>query len=240
MQTNLVLSITRLSKFLLIGVSIYLISIGSSARPRLEHITNLNELSVFMQTYYVNPQPELIPDVIRYIGSHDLLSKYKNAIIPTQVFFSTVVAENPSAKEKWLKLTDQQDPKTTAILTKALNETPEQIIVATPNSPARNDAYWAAYFASGNLQYLNKIIDQLKYLDERKNLNLYMTAASAEWSLAGNARTDQKVGLTVMIMLGGDNFKMRGIASDILNKGPEGISAQIKAVFKEQHEKGIW
>jgi hypothetical protein len=49
--------------------------------------------------------------------------------------------------------------------------------------------YWGAFFASGNTDYLKKLIDQLHYVDERDDFSLFMTGVTAEWSLAARGAT---------------------------------------------------
>ncbi len=65
---------------------------------------------------------------------------------------------------------DKQEPKLQKLLIKALDNTPKKLISETDDGPVRNDIYWSAFFASDDLMYLNKIIEQLKYLNERKDV----------------------------------------------------------------------
>lgn len=209
-----------------------------AAQP--QKIDSENSLSRFMQPYYLHPRPDLVASAIRYIGSSNDMASNKSAILPTEAFFSVIFARYPSRREQWSKLVAEQHGETRAVLEKALHESPQELIDTTAVSPALNDMCWAAYFASGGLTYLNKIVDQLKHLGERKNLTLYLTAASAEWSLSSISKTDRKVKMSMLAMEIGDDPKMRVIAADILNKTPEQIREQTIKVLKRQHQKGIW
>ncbi|QOL24699.1 hypothetical protein LP316_10155 [Thalassotalea sp. LPB0316] len=80
----------------------------------------------------------------------------------------------------------------------------------------------------------------LNYLDDRQDINLFLTASSAKWSLASNARHHLQVKMAMEAMKVGDALEMRPIAAEILEKAPEAMRAETIAVLKEQKEKGIW
>ncbi|MHB1232595.1 MAG: hypothetical protein ACYCZQ_08465 [Burkholderiales bacterium] len=87
----------------------------------LNKVTNENELEYFIQTYYMHPQPQLVPFAIEYLGSSKLLSKYKNAALPTAAFFSKLFSDNPSSISDWKKVIDKQDTETRAMLIQAVH-----------------------------------------------------------------------------------------------------------------------
>ena len=219
---------------------VFLLCLTSFAGEKLENITTESEFEYFTQAYYMHPQPELIPRAIEYLGSSRLLTKHKNAELPTAAFFSKLFLDNSALVGGLRKVIDRQDPETQALLIKAINNTPEQLAKQTANGAAQNDIFWGAFFASGDYAYLNKLIDQLKFLDERKDIGLYLTAASAKWSLSSNARTHFRVRMAMEAMKVGDVRKMRPIATDILEKTPEQIREETAEVIREQKEKGVW
>ena len=209
-----------------------------AAQP--QKIDSESSLSRFMQPYYLHPRPDLVASAIRYLGSSNVMASNKSAVLPTEAFFSVIFSRYPSRRKQWSKLVSEQHGETRAVLEKALHESPQELIDATAVSPALDDMCWSAYFASGSLTYLNKIVDQLNHLGERKNLTLYLTAASAEWSLSSISRTDRKVRMSMLAMEVGDDPKMRAIAAAILKTTPEQIREQTIKVLKRQHKNGIW
>lgn len=232
-------SLHTFGKYLLSVIAL-IFSFSCLADKKLERISTENELNYFTQTYYLHPQPELVPQAIIYLGRNKILTKYPSAERPMLAFFSKVFADNPSLAKDCKKLIKEQEPHARALLLKALDDSPEALVSETQDGSARNDMYWAMFFASGEYAYLNKLIEQLKYLNERKDMRLYLTAASAKWSLSSNARTDLKVRAAMEAMKVGDVLEMRPIAADILQKTPEQIREETIAILKTQKENGTW
>jgi hypothetical protein len=54
-------------------------------------------------------------------------------------------------------------------------------------SPDLNDVYWTLYFATGNAKYLDNLLKVvMEYYNETRNINYYMAARSAMWSISSN------------------------------------------------------
>lgn len=70
------------------------------------------------------------------------------------------------------------------ILTK---NTPFNLKEMNPNDPGQLDMLWGAFTASGNPQYVKRIISVLPLLDQRDDPAKFTMAASAKWSLKSNA-----------------------------------------------------
>jgi hypothetical protein len=87
---------------------------------------------------------------------------------------------------------------------------------------------------------VGKIIDQLKHLDERKDFDLFLTAASAEWSLASNSQNHPRVKAILEIQKHDGIGNMRLIAKEILEENPAQIEAKHRMIINEQRKKGIW
>ena len=103
-----------------------------------------------------------------------------------------------------------------------------------------NDAYWGAYFASGDIYYIEKIVSHLEFTDEREDMWKYLMAGSAEWSLCSNATTQPRV-KAALIML--EKVAEPDIASKIknlLNSDPSVAAQKIQDVVNEQRKKGVW
>ena len=103
-------------------------------------------------------------------------------------------------------------------------------------SPPYNDINWAAYFASGNTDYLDNILKNTPYDLEREDLNLFMTGFSAKWSLCSNARQDKNVKAYLESVEEGEKYPI----AEILEKEPYEFREKAIQVVKEQREKGVW
>lgn len=225
---------------LMIGALILTATQSVSALEKLEKITNMNEFGYFSQTYYLQPQPELITSAITFIGSSDLASD-PDAEAPLLMSFSCLFSKyDSSEKDKWKATIETIAEPGRSLLTQSINSSPLQLLDEAPTSPAKNDMNWACFFATGDLEYLDSIVETLKYLDDRKDIILYLTAASAKWSLSSNARNHFKVRMAMEAMKVGGVPDMRPIAEEILEKSPQTIREETVAVLKKQKEEGVW
>ncbi len=64
---------------------------------------------------------------------------------------------------------------------------PFNLKTMNPNDPGQLDMLWGAFTASGNPQYVKRIISVLPLLDQRDDPMKFTMAASAKWSLKSNA-----------------------------------------------------
>ncbi len=206
----------------------------------LREVTNSNELNYFSQTYYLKPKPHLIPSAINYIESSGL-SENPNAKAPLLMSFSCIFSlYKREEKNEWKGLIGKLSKPSKELLGRSINESPSELLASISTSPAKNDMNWACYFATGDIKYLNNIIHTLKHLEERQDMNLFLTAASAKWSLAANAEKHTEVKSAMMAMKLGDAIPMRAIAKEILEEGPEVIRDKTITTLKAQKEAGIW
>jgi hypothetical protein len=105
-----------------------------------------------------------------------------------------------------------------------------------PNSEL-NDIYWTLFFSSGNVQYINYLITVINnYNNETKNINYYLAARSAMWSMALNIRTYPQVREYFI----SSNIKNNILKEYIINTSPDKIQSETIEFIRQQREKGIW
>ena len=104
-------------------------------------------------------------------------------------------------------------------------------------SPDLNDVYWTLFFSSGNVQYINYLITIINnYHNETKNINYYMAARTAMWSIASNMKTFFQVREYFIR----NNLNNNALKEYILNTDPDKILNETIEFIKQQREKGIW
>lgn len=189
--------------------------------------------------YYLSPKPELISQLIDFIGRNEASSK-ATSIAPNLGFFSRIFADNPARHVEWKASIDRQQEKTRKLLMKALEHSPDQLIQELSISPARNDMWWGIFFASGDKKVIHSLIDQLEYLNEIDKPRLYSTAMTAKWSLAENARFYSTVKQLIEELREKGSLEMQQAAIDMLKPNPQAILDEYKAVAKSQKAKGVW
>ncbi len=207
---------------------------------RLEPVTNAEAFENFTQTFYFDPRPELIDSALRYVSSSEITLK-KSAEAPLIMSFSCMFSRYDTANnEKWKSTINDLTEPAKSLLTKSINNTPVELLATIDESPAKNDMNWACFFATGDILYFNNIAANLKYLDERKDLNRYLTAASAKWSLASNAKRHMSVRMAIEDMKSRGVPEIRLVAEDMLTKDPRIFLEEMKSVVKVQRDKGGW
>ena len=206
-------------------------------------ITNKEEFFNFLTYYYKRPQPSLIVTAIRYMQNNGIPSKNTD-MPPLLGFFADVFASNQNCMKEWTAEIDKTTGLTNEVLKSALkySQSPGKLTQFDPANanPGLNDICWGAFFVNGKEIYLDALLKRLSYLNERKSLMLYLTAASAEWSLSSNARQHPKVKAFLEAKLSDAPPDLKTIIKEMLEKSPADLQESVGRVVKEQHEKKVW
>jgi hypothetical protein len=199
-----------------------------------------DDVSAFMQTYYVHPRPELIGDLIDALHSTGFLQKGNNAFSVIG-FFSEIFAANPSRLSQWQVLIAKQDDQTRTALDRALSVSrAEGVLNANGHSAELNDEYWGAFFASGNPKFVQRLVDQLRYFDERNDEALFLAGGTAKWSLASVAQMQPAVRLAIeQAKIKADKRTQEQI-TELLAEDPASIKQEIRQIFEKQRQAGKW
>jgi len=112
-----------------------------------------------------------------------------------------------------------------------LNNEPFNLRQLKPANPSHLDMLWGAFFASGESQYVKRIISALTFLDQRRDPFKYATAASAKWSLKSRSLHDAKVLETCRDELGKSSEPIRAHLLDIVSQ------AEGKAMLVDEREE---
>jgi hypothetical protein len=100
-----------------------------------------------------------------------------------------------------------------------------------------NDIYWTLFFSSGNFQYINYLITVINnYSNETRNINYYLAARSAMWSMASNIRTYSQISEYFVR----NNLINNRLKEYILNTNPDRIQNETVEFIRQQREKGVW
>jgi hypothetical protein len=102
-----------------------------------------------------------------------------------------------------------------------------------PVDPNHLDMLWGAFFASGEPQYLKRIIWAMSFLDQRTDPFKYATAAAAKWSLKSHALDDANILETCRDELREASGPIRNHLLDIVSQ------VEGKAMLIDEREEAI-
>jgi hypothetical protein len=229
---------TRSSQLLLaLGISALA---GAAAAEKIPSLKTISEVQDFMQSYYLQPRPELIPDLIDAMHSSGFTQT--PAAAPGVIgFFSEVFAANPNRLPQWQSAVAKQDEQTQAVLNQAVSLSKAGgVLTLNQHSPALNDEYWGAFFASGNPQFIRKLVDQLRFFDEREDFLLFASGATAKWSLASNAQLRPRVRQIIEQAKAGTDKRTQELIDQLLAQGPERVKQEMINIIATQRQSGKW
>ena len=190
--------------------------------------------SDILQTYYLHKDKDITEKTIVFLNSPQADFVRLKPILTG--FFGALFASDTVVKRNIISEINQLENSDFKKLFSLLDTSNiDTIYFNEKKSPAYNDMNWSSYFASGNLKYLDNIISNIHYSNERIDRNLFLTGASAKWSLCSNARQD----LNVKKYLKSQKKNNKSVG-EILKKEPYEFKEEMITVIKEQRAKGLW
>jgi hypothetical protein len=230
----------RPATFVLLFVGFATIAMAQD-RPR--EIDSLEAFSRLSVTYYRDPHPELIASSIAFLQKTGF-PQDQGQVTPLIGFYAEIFASNREQLPAWTAQISKTTGQTNSTLIAALKYAQDlgSITRVKPEeaNPSSNDMCWGAYFASGKDQYIRALVGRLAYLSERQSLTLFLTAASAQWSLCSNAEQHVAVRRTLEKELAAVPPNIQRALEALLTKSPVEIQESMEAVLHAQHEKKIW
>ncbi len=207
------------------------------AKHRLESF----DLGELMDSYYLDPRPEFIDEAIYALSESDILEN-SETFPPAVGFLTEVFSSNPTRIGAWKETISKQPDGPRGVLTNALKLSADTSAIKTalPVSPSQNDMFWGAYFASGDIAYLDLLISNLAFCDERKDLNLFLTGGSAKWSLSSNIRQHFRVKEHVQTRLVDLNGTKNQPLNEAIESAPGDLKEEMVEILRTQHAAGIW
>jgi hypothetical protein len=204
-------------------------------------ISTRKDLDAFIQSYYLEPKPDLIAQAIDVMESEKVL--ITDAEFLYLGFFLQVYAMNPKFRAGWeAQLDMKSEPTRSALLHEVdvYKKNPQGGLDIPSPSEQRNDMVWGAFFASGNARFINILINDMMHVDERVDRALFLTGASAKLSLAKNAQLHPEVSIFLKNERNVSEGRKKQLILDVLTLGPDKIREETETILTKQKENGIW
>lgn len=186
--------------------------------------------------YYLIKDPTTVGNLLKCLKEEKIR---KEAVAPLSGFMAALFIDNPSQVEKWVKEdTFTGNLKEVLELSLWLSgheklipevfkerpaflDTPKKDLMNIEiNNPAIIDMMWGAFFASGNTDYVKRIIDILQEGQETSSKNTFentLIFSAAVWSLVSNMKQHKAVNTFVEDQVK-DNTKYAKVAKDLIEQ----------------------
>ena len=221
---------------------------GVSVAEHPAEFTSGDEVHSYIQTYYRSPQPGRITAFIRSLGTvYPMTNPSANQAVAA--FLSEVFRSNPKDVEAWRMSAGPANSRAAAVVSLAttLMNNRNGVLDVHEVSATTNDMYWGAFFASGNRQYVDKLIEELalydtsRYphkstdaaFDSKADFDSFSAGATAAWSLSANL-ADSTVKQAVAEAAAQATGRAREVLHDVLTKSPAGIKADYRATINSR------
>ena len=225
----------------LIGALLLFTAMTGLAAEKLEAITTQEQFGSFMEGYYKNPRPELVESAMHFLaGPGASLTTNENTARMMQASFACLFQRHPEKRAEWKKVIETLPDAGHTYLNVSMESSVEAMFQATPTVPEKNDMSWGCFFITGDTSYVQNVVLAMKHLGERKDLNKYLTAASAQWSLASISTQDDKVREVLQAAAKGADAQLAAAAREALSRPVGELRESMIATLREQQKAGVW
>jgi tetratricopeptide (TPR) repeat protein len=140
-----------------------------------------------IQSYYLRRSDSIVDYSIRVFNYPT--TDTTNWTSSLKGFYGALLNENPEIKLEFEKRKNEIINKSIyTILDSILLQNFPEIESNQKRNPSLNDFYWGAFYATGKVKYIDKLLDNCVYSNEKEDVNLYLTGATAMWSLCSNSQ----------------------------------------------------
>jgi hypothetical protein len=171
----------KFNKLFLIILIINLLSIRSIAQRSNKHFNDI------FQTYYLVKDTDLLEKTLEFVNYPIMPYERMEPILIG--FYGALFSKDSLVKNSFLATIEKfKKTEYKSLFTSLFTLNMDSLYKNMQVSPSFNDFNWASYFATGDMKYLDNIIANIKYGENRVDLNLFLAGESAKWSLCSNAK----------------------------------------------------
>jgi hypothetical protein len=198
----------------------------------------IDEYSEHLMHYFENKNDTIIYETISIYENDDnvqILGTIDSIIV---FFFYGIKTENISRYNNFFKIVKENNIERLINIFQLIEDTDIAASLEQQEAgPELNDMYWALYFSTGDIKYINKLLNVvMNHYNETNDANYYMAARSAMWSLASNMITYFQIKEYIL----GNDILSNEIKEYIINTDPNIIQNDTIEFINEQRQKGIW
>jgi predicted Zn-dependent peptidase len=225
-----------MKRFSIFFVTLF-VSVGfAGTQEEIPRIT-LQDFSRHLMHYFENKNDLIVYEAISIYENNNygkMLDQIDNILL---FFFYGIKVDNISRYNNFMSIIKKRElQRLINIFDTIENNDIGLFLEQQEPNPDLNDIYWTLFFSSGNVQYINYLITIINnYNNETENINYYLAARSAIWSMALNILTYSQVREYFV------NSNINNILKEyVLNTNPNIIQSETIEFIRQQKEKGIW
>jgi len=196
---------------------------AGAAPPRGNVIASDRDLNEWLTQYYAHPRPDAMLSALKYMdeskATHrderqppiviflamvlrqhprllpDVFKQSADFHLKTRkvIWFAAWEADLPAAREQLRAARESEEEHAKKLIDVLLAEPPTPFKERKIESATDLDMLWSAYFATGDKNYVERIIDVLPWAREKEDAAKLLVGVTARWSLAANARRHKPV-----------------------------------------------
>jgi hypothetical protein len=198
--------------------------------------------------YYQNPEPDNVPEALKFAGKAGLLDD-KKAVPPMVGFLAGVIRNNPEEVNGWMDALKPLEEPIFGVVVLGLwyadlPDSKKQAYSILDQHPKLKDQYkflyqgspmavdripleqgpwvldllWGNFMATGDKAPVVRIISALGWIDVKGDTNRLLVAGAAKWSLTSNAVQHRRVMEILQEELGKQPEEIAGQLRNILDK----------------------
>jgi hypothetical protein len=225
--------------FIFLTVIIGYINAQNRSQDQFEILEiSINEYSEHLMCYFENKNDEIIYETINIYKNDNNIEMLGGIDSILIFFFYGIKTDDSTRYDRFFELVKSSGIERLVNIFVIINETNiTEYISQQTASPNLNDVYWTLYFATGNVMYLDAIFNiVMAYFNETENVNYYLAARSAMWSISSNALNYFQIKEYVMT----NDILNNEIKNYILQSDPNKIQVETMEFINTQRGKGIW
>ncbi len=192
-----------------------------------DSVLSSDEMNHQLTFFYRKPNLLLLPALMRTVDKAGILTD-KSAQSPMVGFFTVVMssafADSQSVEETINQLVDGRSFFSYCY---SLSRNRDTILNWDGHDPSVNDMLWGAFFASGDRRVIERLVSEMRFCSEEQSVHLYLTGASAKWSLCSNAKQHPAVRTYLEEMVGKVPPQLADYLQETLNADPGALREQM-------------
>ncbi|MBC6109149.1 hypothetical protein ACFOG5_12445 [Pedobacter fastidiosus] len=192
------------------------------------------DFSEILSNYHLSKDSGIVEKSIDYLNKTQMDYEILSSIVTG--FYGAVFLNDEAIKKDFgNKITLLKKPKIKRLMIFLLSSNIDTVYSKAKVSITLNTMNWSSFFATGNTKYLDHIIENIQYVENRTDRNLFLAGASAKTSLCANSKKSDSVYKYLNSLI-----EKKPFLKEILENDPKYFQNEMIDILKIQRENRLW